>query len=857
MNTLSAFPDNSLRAVLVAHTHWDREWYLTVEQTRPRLARLFAHLRQILTEEPAYHSFWLDGQVAPLHDFWDGEGARPAWLEHALHEQRILIGPWYTLVDEWLVTGEAMVRNLDEGRRAMADYGQRNSIGYLPDAFGHVSQMPAILNGFGIDNAFLFRGLGEDQLPCVEFMWAAPGGAGVRGTHLLGGYDNAQRIDAERHLRQSQGERVLTSVRQLTQRSATRVLLLMNGVDLSLPTHHLDCSISLLEELLPGVAVRHASLADYLSQSARPAKTGRTTLPTISGELLFAPGLDGTLSARVEQKIANRSVENLLTSYVEPLLALLDPCRRSHYAGLLRRAWRLVMQCQAHDSICSCHSDLVAADVMARLAQARQLAEGLERETLCDLLGVRPAEDAAGLPSTLVLRNPLPWDWSGPVEVTADLPPGTDPERLTFSQDGQTISAQVVSQEEICRWTEHYFGKVADKTFGTVRSRILLRPTIGAGAFASVGVHADTNGPSSTEAAVSAVDVLDNGIVRVTVYGDGRLDLLDLETGQALRGLNQVVDEPDAGDLYEHARRTGSEPSCPRPVLQRRVEDGILRQTIEVEAEIACNGVSCRLRVRVSLCAGSRLVLVQTTLDNRSRDHWLRAVCPLDGGVREIRAHTPYDFVPRGVADGSPFQDGARVRFAARLGQPMQWGVFARTKHGLLACLNRGLYEYTCEDEETLALSLMRFVGLIRADLADYSAAGGNRPGPMSVEYAFGFWPRGEFGEAGRAMFEYNLPPRVFQVFGEPPTLPPAGFRLSNPLWLPSAWKPAESGDGAVVRFWSASHREETGTVEYAGGLDGAYRARLDETPVGVLQSPLVTSPHEIVTLVVPLRSGT
>lgn len=71
MTVLPPAPHGGWRGVLVSHTHWDREWYLTLKQTRPRLARLFAHLRRILAEEPGYHSFWLDGQVAPLHDYWD------------------------------------------------------------------------------------------------------------------------------------------------------------------------------------------------------------------------------------------------------------------------------------------------------------------------------------------------------------------------------------------------------------------------------------------------------------------------------------------------------------------------------------------------------------------------------------------------------------------------------------------------------------------------------------------------------------------------------------------------------------------------------------------------------------------
>ena len=231
------------QAVLVPHTHWDREWYLTVEQLRPRLVRLFENLRQILDNEPDYQCYWLDGQTSVLEDYWETIGEQPGWLEEALCRQQILFGPWYTLVDEWLVSAESIIRNLFEGRRMMQRYGQENQIGYLPDSFGHVSQMPAILRGFGIDNAFFFRGIDEETLPTLELKWESAQGEAVLVSQLRGGYSNAQRVDAERHLQGDRAQGLVNQLRQLENMSAASVLLLLNGVDQALPTHHLDRSI--------------------------------------------------------------------------------------------------------------------------------------------------------------------------------------------------------------------------------------------------------------------------------------------------------------------------------------------------------------------------------------------------------------------------------------------------------------------------------------------------------------------------------------------------------------------------------------------------------------------------------------
>jgi hypothetical protein len=47
--------------VLVSHTHWDREWYLTYQQYRFKLVRLVDRLLAILDSDEEYAFFMLDG----------------------------------------------------------------------------------------------------------------------------------------------------------------------------------------------------------------------------------------------------------------------------------------------------------------------------------------------------------------------------------------------------------------------------------------------------------------------------------------------------------------------------------------------------------------------------------------------------------------------------------------------------------------------------------------------------------------------------------------------------------------------------------------------------------------------------
>lgn len=136
---------------VVPHTHWDREWYLAFEQFRIRLVEMIDHLLKVLDKEPELR-FMLDGQTVVLEDYLEIRPENKARLKKYIKEGKLLIGPWHVLPDECLVSGEALVRNLLLGHRIPQEFGRVMKVGYLPDIFGHIAQMPQILRGFEIDN---------------------------------------------------------------------------------------------------------------------------------------------------------------------------------------------------------------------------------------------------------------------------------------------------------------------------------------------------------------------------------------------------------------------------------------------------------------------------------------------------------------------------------------------------------------------------------------------------------------------------------------------------------------------------------------------------------------------------------
>jgi len=211
---------------VVSHTHWDREWYLTHEQFRFRLVALVDRLLDLLDADPGYKHFHLDGQTIVLEDYLEIRPEQEARLRKAIEDGRILIGPWYVMPDEFLVSGESLVRNLLRGHRLSREFGTPMPVGYLPDLFGHVGQMPQIWRQFGLDNTILWRGFGG---PNAEYWWDAPDGSRLLMMHLPPeGYCNATRIVFDPEAMMARAKEKVDFERG---RTRTGQALLMNGVD--------------------------------------------------------------------------------------------------------------------------------------------------------------------------------------------------------------------------------------------------------------------------------------------------------------------------------------------------------------------------------------------------------------------------------------------------------------------------------------------------------------------------------------------------------------------------------------------------------------------------------------------------
>jgi alpha-mannosidase len=601
--------------LVVPHTHWDREWYLTFQQFRMKLVTTVDAVLDIMERDPGYTRFLLDGQTIILDDYLEVRPENAPRLQRLAREGRILVGPWYIQPDEFLVSGESLIRNLLRGRKMAREYGGAMNVGYVPDTFGHIAQLPQILRGFGMQAAVFWRGVGPEMTG--DFLWRAPDGEAVRVVWLRDGYGNAANLPMD-------GEQLAQRAREIAARwsAENTYVLLMNGSDHLPPQPELPEMMRQANEWLTAdhLRLQIGTLPEYISHL--PADT--SGLQTHEGELRSsyrAPLLPATLSARVWLKQRNATCETALSRWAEPVSALAWTLGADYPAGFLDLAWKLLLQNQPHDSICGCSIDQVHAEMLPRYDQSEQVASALTSmglQFIAEKVETRGATSA--IPVMVFNSGPGPRTEVVEVETLAPF------QRLRVTNDaGETVSfeARLAEAEEIYRadldrqgmremMAQAGDGHIAGYTISELAvthdegsaTATVLTTLLEAGEPDMEKLAADSArleqltqnaeiatyrvvarmaplavirllardvpaygwrvfhlGPADTElsskafagAVVASDDTLENDLLRISVDRvDGSLTLYDKRTGQTYRGVNSIEDGGDIGDLYTY-----------------------------------------------------------------------------------------------------------------------------------------------------------------------------------------------------------------------------------------------------------------------------------------------------------------
>jgi 2-O-(6-phospho-alpha-D-mannosyl)-D-glycerate hydrolase len=694
---------------LVPHTHWDREWYEPFQRFRMRLVDLLDHVLERAEADPGFR-FTMDGQMAAIEDYLEIRPEAAPRVRALVDAGRLAIGPWQILSDEFLASGETLVRNLERGLASAARLGGAMRVGYLPDQFGHAAQMPQILHRAGFEHAVVWRGV-PSAVAHHAFLWSAPDGSTVRAEYLPWGYSNAA-------LLLELPDRLTERVRQLDERMRPYLadgngLLAMYGDDHSRPLLDLMSVLTAINAAQDVYRIRTATLAGYLDEVGGR----RDGLPSWRGELRSSARanlLMGVLSARIGLKAALGRAERLLERYAEPLHAL--HCR--HWPRrFLELGWNKVIDSSGHDSITGCGADPVAQQVAARLAEAEQIGSGL-RDRAADEVALRVPAGA------VVVLNPSPAAREGLVELDVEAPDDWDELALELP-DGRLLATQELSRRVPVRYGFTALPEPTRlETEGPPRRRLLASVPV-----PPLGWTAARPRPGRGEPPAAGPVGLDrmriaNGLVEAQVRPDGCLRISG--GGASLDGVARLVDGGDAGDSYTYAPPTSDrEVSEPETVTVVPGTSGPLRAAVEVvrtyrwprgldgAGGAARSGelVEVRVTTTVELRAGEPFVRLRVWFDNPCVQHRVRLHVPLATAAGTSAAEGQFAVVERGPRAEGGHGELPLPTFPAR-------GFVAAGGAGVLLD-HVTEYELVGEGSE-LAVTLLRSVGLISRNTNPY-----------------------------------------------------------------------------------------------------------------------------------------
>lgn len=732
---------------LIPHTHWDREWYLTRAAFQARLVPVIDEMLEQL-ERHADLRFVLDGQTVLLEDYLAVKPENEARIAALVKRGALEIGPWYVLSDLLMPSAESLRRNLAEGIRDARPFGRRLDVLYSPDAFGHPAELPRLAAEFGIKWAVIRRGLGRPGgLDRDLYRWEAAGGEKLLVYHLpAAGYDVAIDLadpgaDLERTW--------LPIRRELVDRAVCDQIAVFLGADHHAMVRDVARLRDRLQALEPGNQVRLSGLAEYFGavESARPdAPYGRGELRRIDGHTWVLQDVHATRS-RIKRRLAR--LELVLSRIAEPAARLASAPNGTDRSGLLRVAWRTLLQCQFHDTMAGTTSDEVQKEQDVRLDTVAALCKEIATRSLWQIAGhdpdrVRSADPEAG---RLVLWNPLERTRQGIMTAAltffrADVlvgPPsdrkprvrqGPEPFAL-ISQSGDRIPVQVLAvrreQERRDAMRRYPDQDEVDRVWVAFRPREL--PALAHSALEPLAARI----APPAEGLEARRDRLINRFLRVTVSSGGDLTLEDRRTGESYPGLARLEDEPDAGDLYTFSRGSGRVSRDRRPISQHIAAAGPLVGAIETRWSMPSAGRGqITVRQVVVLRADSSIVRIRLDVENSAFDHRLRAWFPVGAG-HDALAGTALGHERRPAVDGD--EDDSVIERPSRTAPAHRYASAGAGTRGL-AVLAPGFFQYEWTADRRIAVTLLRSIGeLARSELPERAGrAGWPMPTPEAQE---------------------------------------------------------------------------------------------------------------------------
>ena len=596
-------------AIVVAHTHWDREWRYPIWKTRSLLIEFMDWLLEILETDPNYSGFLLDGQTVCIDDYLEIKPENKERIAAQVRAGKLAIGPWYTLPDLFPIADECLVRNLNKGIRFAESLGGKyNPIAYHTFGWGQTAQFPQMYKDLGINYAVAAKKVSKQRAPYSEFMWRSPDGSELLTSRLghftrQNGYfylhfpvrlnniydDNKyawksgetgvayHRADSE--IARNDYFRIdhedgyfKENVKDAAQRTWDNMgetlvpdyRLLMCGCDFSTPNPYLPQMVADSNEAIDDIEFKMGSLEEYFG--GLEERIDLSQVPTVDGELRDGEPCGASanaLATRIHIKQLNKKAENVMIHRTEPLAAALFTLGAGHSKGFFDKGWNYLLKAHPHDSINGVTQDKTVDDNIYRLNQAIEIAETIYEGSIASLLKRLDLSKFNAEDQLLLLHNPQSRAVNEVIKIAVDTPQESSVWAIGFEDvDGSRLNVQQIARDEHIQPVHDI--EARPWPFSVDRHEIYLETgEIPAGGYKVIKVVNESTywreeewWPKMRKSAGSFIGQgahqLENEFLKVEINSDGTFDLTDKSNDRVIKNMHAFEDEGDTGDYWAY-----------------------------------------------------------------------------------------------------------------------------------------------------------------------------------------------------------------------------------------------------------------------------------------------------------------
>lgn len=679
---------------VIQSTHWDYEWYFTNNHSR---VLLNFHTKELLNafEKNKIDYFIFDGQTSIVKEYIEDHPEDLSLIKKLNKEDKLEIGPWFSQTDQFIISGESIVKNLQTGINFSLEIGKYFNVGYVPDAFGQSQDLPKILNGFGIKEMIHWRGKkGYER----EYLFKSNDDSEVVVYNIKEGYYFGGAIYWET------AEFLSKNLENIFSQSKLNTI----GLSLSGDQRYVDFDIKqkIIELNNDFKDKYNFSLGKY-SDVFKLIDTSK--LNTYSGEFLDSQDSKihrSIYSNRYDQKYLNNLLENKLINVIGPLNIMKNELGIEIHDNIIQKAWENVLINSAHDAAGGCNSDITNRNIINRFIESNEIVD-----SYIDM-SIRKISETISNKNIVTLFNFLPYDTYDNHEIKI-----ITKNKSFYLKDKNNNEIKYVVLEQ----KKEYYGSINrdkkdnKKELYYYETKVYIKYNLKPISYETINVI-DKSNSSSLKLLPQNINMIKNEYYEL-IFKD---DLIIKDNSGNLFNFFDIYHEHDDGDTYDFSpleNQIRSKISIDQKSIKFYDKENVKKIKFNITGKVNKELHSNKKTVQtflVELSLVDKWINVKLKVINKTKDSRWRLVINPKIKFKNSIADTPFGFIERPIIQRE-MENWKELKWKEEPTgiYPLISNLILKDEQRNINFILNGIKEYEAKESGDIELTLFRSVGFL------------------------------------------------------------------------------------------------------------------------------------------------